>query len=97
MHRGSSKGGARARAPPETLPLSASPARVRVTVEVARAGRVVRRVFDVPPGTLVREAVRRVGHSPEGCAATIDDTPVPMDLPVERPVRIVVVPTFSGG
>ena len=41
------------------------------------------------PGTMVRPV--QVG------AVTIDGVSVPLDLPVERAVRLVVVPTFSGG
>jgi sulfur carrier protein ThiS len=97
MHRGSSKGGARPRTPSEILPLSASPAKVRISVEVARAGAVRRRSVAVVPGSLVRDALRAVGQAPEGCAVTIDGVSVPLDLPVEPGVRLVVVPTFSGG
>jgi sulfur carrier protein ThiS len=97
LHRGSSKD-ARGR-PPATgnLPLSASPRKFRVEVEVARGGhrRIAR--FTVAPGTLVRSVVRLSGESPEGCAVLIDETPVPLDTPLERSVRLTVIPTFSGG
>jgi len=97
MHRGSSKDGRREPRPSETLPLSASPGLIDVQVEVTRAGSVRRHALAVAPGTLVREAVRQAGGSPEGCAVMIDEVPVPLDLVLDRPVRLVVVPTFSGG
>lgn len=97
LHRGSSKD-ARGR-PPATgnLPLSASPGKLRVEVEVARAGRSRTSWHEVEPGTLVREIVRSAGEAPEGCAVLIGETPVPLDTQVERAVRLTVVPTFSGG
>lgn len=97
LHRGSSKD-ARGR-PPATgnLPLSASPSLFRVEVEVARAGRSRQSYLDVVPGTLVRSVVRQAGESPEGCAVLIGETPVPLDTAIDRPVRLTVVPTFSGG
>jgi len=58
---------------------------------------VTRRRLRVAPGTPVRELLKRVGEAPEGCAVLWDDTPLPLDTPVERAVRLVVVPTFSGG
>ena len=96
MHRGSSKGAGGAPPPPGRLPLSASRT-VTVEVEIARAGRsrVVRR--RVPVGTLVKELVRSVGAAPEGSAVLVDGTSVPLDALVDAPVRLVVVPTFSGG
>jgi len=97
MHRGSSKGARSRGRSPEILPLSASPPRLRISVEVTRAEAVRRRTLSVVPGERVREIVRRVGQSPEGCAVMIDGVPVPLDLPIERPARLVVVPTFSGG
>jgi len=97
LHRGSSKA-VRGRPPAtESLPLSASPASVRVEVEVARAGRTRRARLDVAPGTLVRTIVRSAGESPEGCLVLVGETPVPLDTPVEGPLHLVVVPTFSGG
>jgi len=97
LHRGSSKDERGSPPPTETLPLSASSSSLRVTVEVTRGGRVRRSEFDVPAGTLVRSVVRRAGETPEGCAVLIEETPVPLDAPLERPVRLTVVPTFSGG
>jgi sulfur carrier protein ThiS len=97
MHRGSSKDGRRNARPSEILPLSASPDPIELEVELTRGGSVRRQVVSVPRGTLVREIVRRVGGSPEGSAVLIDSVPVPMDLPLVRPVRLVVIPTFSGG
>ncbi len=98
MHRGSSKDARDTTRPPETLPLSASrPERVAVVLEVTRGASVRRRRLHVAPGTLVRTVLRTAGCAPEGSAVLLDDTPVPLDLPIERPVRLVVVPTFSGG
>jgi sulfur carrier protein ThiS len=96
MHRGSSKGPGAVPPPPEPLPLSAS-GTVAVEVEVARAGRPSVHLHRVRAGTLVKELVRAVGEAPEGSAVLLDGVPVPLDLPLERPVRLVVVPTFSGG
>ena len=97
LHRGSSKD---ARGPPPAtgnLPLSASPPKVRVDVEVARGGRSRRARFEVDPGILVRAVIRLAGESPEGCAVLIGETPVPLDTPIERAVKLTVIPTFSGG
>jgi sulfur carrier protein ThiS len=96
MHRGSSKGAGAARPAPEPLPLSAS-ATVSVEVEVARGPSPSVQVRAVAPGTRVKELVRSVGEAPEGSAVLIDGVSVPLDTPVDRPVRLVVVPTFSGG
>jgi sulfur carrier protein ThiS len=100
MHRGSSKGTGKKRPVPETLPLSASrsPPLVSVEFDVARgrqAGPVV--TLSVPLGTPLREALRSLGHAPEGCAVLLDGASVPLDLRIERPARFTVVPTFSGG
>jgi sulfur carrier protein ThiS len=97
LHRGSSKD-ARGR-PPATgnLPLSASPRKIRVEVEVVRGGGSRRARFSVEPGTLVRAVVKLAGEAPEGCAVLIGETPVPLDTAIERPLRLTVVPTFSGG
>jgi len=97
MHRGSSKGDRAETRPPESLPLSASPARVRVTIELTRAGAVVRHRRTVPVGTPVRSLLREFGQRAEGSAVLVEGTPVPLDTPLERPVTLVVVPTFSGG
>jgi len=97
LHRGSSKD-ARGRTPATgSLPLSASPRTVTVEVEVARAGRsrVVR--LEVPVGTPVRTVVRQAGEAPEGSLVLRDETPLPLDTPVVGPLRLTVVPTFSGG
>ena len=96
MHRGSSKGAGDGRPPPEPLPLSAS-ATIRVEVEVARARDSVLHSREVAPGTLVKEVVRSVGQAPEGTAVLVDGISIPLDTPVDRPVHLVVVPTFSGG
>ncbi|HLN51155.1 MAG: hypothetical protein ACLQD9_01460 [Thermoplasmata archaeon] len=88
----------RGRSPtPETLPLSAPPAPIEVTIDIARAGRSVRRTVAVAPGSLVRDLVRLAGHAPEGCAVLIGGVSVPLDTPVVRPVELTIVPTFSGG
>jgi sulfur carrier protein ThiS len=95
MHRGSSKV---ARGDPpaaDNLPLSAPS--LAIEVEVVRAGRSQLHSLELPSGTLVRAAVRAVGLSPEGAAVLVDDTPVPLDLPLDRSLRLIVVPTFSGG
>jgi sulfur carrier protein ThiS len=96
MHRGSSKV-ARDIAPPAgILPLSAS-SFVTVYVDVARAGRHAERSIRLALGSLVRDAVRAVGESPEGCAVLIEELPVPLDTPLVDASRLVVLPTFSGG
>lgn len=99
MHRGSSKDGEGGALPPETLPLSASrPSLLVVDVEVARAGHDGdRRREEVEAGTTVRELLRRMGRAPEGCAVLLDDVSVPLDRPIDRPLSLRVVPTFSGG
>ncbi len=97
MHRGSSKGARSERPAPETLPLSASPKTVSVMVEVTRGGSVDRRRIRVAPGTLVRAALRSVGQSPEGSAVLLNEVPIPLDTPIEGPMRLTVIPTFSGG
>jgi sulfur carrier protein ThiS len=97
LHRGSSKD---ARGPPPAagiLPLSASPRKVRVVVEIVRGGRSRSARFAVESGTLVRAVVRRAGETPEGCAVLIGEISVPLDTPIERALRLTVVPTFSGG
>ena len=81
----------------ENLPLSAFPPLVRVEVEVARGGKRRRVDVSVARGTMVRTVVRTAGETPEGCAVLVGETPVPLDLPIERPTRLTVVPTFSGG
>jgi sulfur carrier protein ThiS len=70
---------------------------IAVTVEVARGGLTTERVLQVEEGTLVRAVVRSVGVSPEGCAVLVDGVSVPRDLPVTSPIRLTIVPTFSGG
>lgn len=97
MHRGSSKDAGSGGPGPETLPLSASPLRVRLVVELTRGGSVDRRELSVPAGTLVRSALRSLGQAPEGAAVLVDETPIPLDTPIDRPMRLTVVSTFSGG
>jgi sulfur carrier protein ThiS len=95
MHRGSSKAGGASPPPADNLPLSAPS--LAVEVEVARAGRSTLFHLEVAPGTTVRAVVRQVGQAPEGAVVLLDETPVPLDLPIDRPLRLTVVPTFSGG
>jgi len=97
MHRGSSKGARDPRRPPDTLPLSASRTAVSVVVEVTRGGSVERRRIRVAPGTLVRAALRATGQAPEGSAVLVDEVPIPLDTPIDRSLRLTVIPTFSGG
>jgi sulfur carrier protein ThiS len=68
-----------------------------VTVEIARAGRSERRTVRVRSGSLVRDVVRLVGQAPEGCAVLVEGVSVPLDAPLEGPVVLTVLPTFSGG
>ena len=97
LHRGSSKDVRGTTPATGNLPLSASPSHVRVEVEVVRSGRSRRSEYDVPTGTLVRVVVRRAGESPEGCAVLDGETPLPLDTPIDGPLRLTVVPTISGG
>ena len=97
LHRGSSKDARGPSPTTENLPLSASPPTVTVEVEVVRRGRRRNDRVDVARGTLVRAVVRSAGEAPEGCAVLEGETPVPLDTPIERPVRLTVIPTFSGG
>jgi sulfur carrier protein ThiS len=95
MHRGSSKGTREDRVP-EILPLSASPP-LEIRFEIVRAGASASRTLSVPPGTLLRQALRALGHAPEGCAVLRGDRPVPLDLELEADGSFTVIPTFSGG
>jgi sulfur carrier protein ThiS len=97
MHRGSSKGARRRPSAPEALPLSASPTRLHVVVEVTRGGSVERRELELVPGTLVRAVLRSIGQAPEGSAVLVDDLPIPLDTAIDRALTMTVVPTFSGG
>jgi len=96
MHRGSSKGPRGQPRRPESLPLSAPPS-LRIVVEVTRAGRIERRTVQVPRGTLLRTVLRSMGQAAEGSAVLEAGRPVPLDLPLEKPSRFTVIPTFSGG
>ncbi len=96
MHRGSSKGAGTGSPAPETLPLSASPT-VHVVLELTRGRAVDRREIDVAVGTPVRAVLRSLGQFPEGSAVLFEATSVPLDTPIERPIHLTVVPTFSGG
>ncbi len=97
MHRGSSKGTRDYPQTPGTLPLSASPSLVAVTLEITRSSSVRRRRIRVPLGTPVRAALRSAGLAPEGSAVLVEDTPIPLDMPIDRPLRLTVISTFSGG
>jgi sulfur carrier protein ThiS len=68
-----------------------------VVIEVVRAGRSATHRIPFPAGGRVRDAVRAVGLAPEGAVVLVDDRPVPMDEPIPRGGRLLVVPTFSGG
>ena len=83
-------------AAPEALPGRGS-SQVRLEVEIARAGRTSSHVLEVPPGTLVRTVLRQLQLAPEGSAVMIGGVSVPLDTPVETPLKLLVVPTFSGG
>ncbi len=98
MHRGSSNDGPGRARTAETLPLSASaPPLIPIVLELTRAGSVESRHLRVPLGTPVRAALQRVGQAPEGSAVLLHDTPVPLDLPIDRPLTLTVISTFSGG
>jgi sulfur carrier protein ThiS len=98
MHRGSSKDARESARTPGILPLSASPpSSVTVVLEVTRAGNVERRRVKVARGTSVRAVLRSIGQAAEGSAVLLDETSIPLDLPIERPLRLTVVSTFSGG
>jgi sulfur carrier protein ThiS len=98
MHRGSSKVPGAPAPAAESLPLSASSRPVlTVEVEVARAGRSTVRTFTVPVGTRVRDVIRHVHEAPEGSVALRDGASIPLDTALDRSVRLVVLPTFSGG
>ena len=98
MHRGSSKGGRGSTPSPEHLPLSASPAlSVTVEFEIARAERSQHRSVTVAVGTPLRNALREIGQAAEGCAVLNGEFSVPLDLPLVGPMRLTVLPTFSGG
>jgi sulfur carrier protein ThiS len=69
-----------------------------VELLVERAGRATPpRVVWVATGTKVRVILRESGHAPEGSAVLVDGVSIPLDTPVERPVRLTILPTFSGG
>ncbi|MFZ0698692.1 MAG: thiamine biosynthesis protein ThiS [Thermoplasmata archaeon] len=55
-----------------------------------------RRVL-LAPGSTIRQALAAVGAPPEGSAVLCDGVPQPLDAPIDRSVRLTVVPTFSGG
>jgi sulfur carrier protein ThiS len=98
MHRGSSKD-VRAGGPAsETLPLSASPPPpVNVTFEITRGASCTVHSLEVPIGSTVRVALKRLGVAAEGCAVLEDGRSVPLDMPIHSTKRLTIVPTFSGG
>ncbi len=89
--------GARADGPTPADPVPAPVLPIPVEVEVARAARTRFEHREVPAGTEVRELVRSVGEAPEGVAVLVDGRSIPLDTPIDAPVRLLVVPTFSGG
>jgi sulfur carrier protein ThiS len=98
MHRGSSKDVRDPSRATGILPLSASSRSVvAVVLEVTRAGSVDRHRVKVTRGTSVRAVLRTIGRAAEGSAVLLDDRSIPLDTLIERPVRLVVVSTFSGG
>lgn len=97
MHRGSSKGVGPDDPAPETLPLSASPASVRIELRISRGAKVESRTVEVATGAPLRQALRSAGLAPEGCAVLDGGTPWPLDRPLDRSIALTVVPTFSGG
>jgi len=70
---------------------------VSVVLDLTRGAAVDRRRLQVAVGTPVRTALRSAGQAPEGSAVLLDDTPIPLDTPIDRPLHLVVVSTFSGG
>ncbi len=82
---------------PPSSSASPPPVEIEVLVEVARAGRSTVRSERVVAGTLVKELLRRMGQAPEGSAVLVDGRSVPLDTPLSDPIRLVIVPTFSGG
>jgi sulfur carrier protein ThiS len=66
-------------------------------LEIVRAGQSDVRTIRVPKGTVLRAVLRSVGQSVEGSAVLAGERPVPLDLPLEKSARYVVIPTFSGG
>ena len=97
MHRGSSKGAATPVAP-ETLPLSAPPARtVAVRVELLRGAVGETVEVAVPVGTPIRVLLRSLGRAPEGSAVLRGEQPLPLDEPITEPMELTVLSTFSGG
>jgi sulfur carrier protein ThiS len=96
MHRGSSKERRGRPRRSESLPLSASPT-VCIRLEVTRASQTAVHTVRVNRGTPLRTVLRSIGQSVEGSAVLVGDRPVPLDLPLEKDSRFVVIPTFSGG
>jgi sulfur carrier protein ThiS len=100
MHRGSSKAAGSPDPAAETLPLSASTSpslRIEVIVESGRARSSAPVTVHVAVGTRLRDVIQHAGQAPEGSVVLIDGVSVPLDTPLERAARLVVLPTFSGG
>ncbi|MGI0132763.1 MAG: hypothetical protein ACREDK_06715 [Thermoplasmata archaeon] len=70
---------------------------VRVEFDVGGAGELRVVSVEVPRGSPLKVALRAIGQPPEGCAVLLKDVPVPLDLPLDTPLRFTVVRTFSGG
>jgi sulfur carrier protein ThiS len=70
---------------------------VEVVVELVRANGTRRLVHRVSAGTPVRSLLRELGQAPEGSAVLVDGISVPLDTPIEGPLRLTIVSTFSGG
>ncbi|MHB1434944.1 MAG: hypothetical protein ACYCPN_02775 [Thermoplasmata archaeon] len=68
-----------------------------IDFEVARAGRSVDHHLEVPVGTPLRDALRRIDQMPEGSLVLEDGKSVPLDTPLDRPFKLLIVPTHSGG
>jgi len=64
---------------------------------VVRGGRSRTVRLEVASGTLVRAAVRAAGEAPEGSLVLCGETPLPLDTSITEDLRLLVVPTFSGG
>ncbi|HXY46798.1 MAG TPA: hypothetical protein VEK13_02720 [Thermoplasmata archaeon] len=70
---------------------------ISVVLEVTRGASVRRRRIRVPAGTQVRAALHSAGLPPEGSAVLLEESPIPLDTPIDRPMRLIVISTFSGG
>ena len=70
---------------------------VEVVVEIVRGAGARERVVRVAAGAQVRAVLRTLGEAPEGSAVLVDGISIPLDTTIDRPLRLTVVPTFSGG